>query len=192
MKNQISKTVQSGYYHLRRVKHIRHYLDKDTCAKVINATVTSRLDYHNGLLAGVYAYQLKALQVLQNNAARLLTKARSQDHITPTLMSLHWLPVRHRIDFKVLSIVHRALYDQEAPKYIKDSVSVRQATRELRSSNAVCLNVPVSRSHEGVRRFQRQGAMLWNALPENLRGQMSRENFKAKLKTFLFRKAFYN
>jgi hypothetical protein len=191
MKNQISKTVQSGYYHLRRVKHIRHYLDKSTCAKVINATVTSRLDFHNGLLAGARAYQLRALQVLQNNAARLLTGTKTHDHITPVLTSLHWLPVRYRIDFKVLSIIQRALHDHEAPRYIKDSVSVRRPTRELRSSNDVyLLDVPVSRSHEGERRFQRHGAMLWNALPENLRRPMSRENFKAKLKTFLFRKVY--
>ncbi|KAF7648774.1 hypothetical protein LDENG_00152180, partial [Lucifuga dentata] len=42
------------------------------------------------------------LQLIQNSAARLLTKTKKREHITPVLATLHWLPVSYRIDFKVL------------------------------------------------------------------------------------------
>ncbi|CAH3190824.1 unnamed protein product, partial [Porites evermanni] len=44
--------------------------------------------------------QLAKLQRVQNAAARLICKVRRFDHITPILFSLHWLPVRNRIQFK--------------------------------------------------------------------------------------------
>jgi len=34
---------------------------------------------------------------------------RKRDHITLMLKSLHWLPVKFRIDFKVLLFVYKAL-----------------------------------------------------------------------------------
>jgi len=35
-------------------------------------------------------------------AARLITRTRRREHITPVLRELHWLPVRQCIDFKFL------------------------------------------------------------------------------------------
>ena len=48
------------------------------------------------ILAGVADVQLKRLQSVQNTAARLLSRVRRCDHITPVLRSLHWLPVYER------------------------------------------------------------------------------------------------
>ncbi len=36
---------------------------------------------------------------IQDAAARILTRTRKSEHITPVLRSLHWLPVTFRIDF---------------------------------------------------------------------------------------------
>ena len=83
MEAQINNTTRSAYFHLRRIARIRGQLTFDSCAKVINATVTSRLDYHNALLLGLPARKVKKLQIAQNNAARLLTRTPRRDHITP-------------------------------------------------------------------------------------------------------------
>lgn len=39
---------------------------------------------------------------LQNNAARLIHQCKMKSHITPILISLHWLPVATGTEFKVL------------------------------------------------------------------------------------------
>lgn len=84
---------------------------------VIHAFITSRLDYCNSLYFGLPKSSLDRLQLVQNAAARLLTGTRKREHITPVLASLHWLPVKFRIDFKILLYVFKALHGC-APQYI--------------------------------------------------------------------------
>ncbi len=64
--------------------------------------MTSRLDYCNALLGGCPASSINKLQIVQNAAARVLTRSRKYDHITPILQSLHWLPIKFRISYKIL------------------------------------------------------------------------------------------
>ena len=85
---QISKTA---FFHLRNIAQIRPILSQSDAEKLVHAFVTSRLDYCNSLLSGCPSKSLKMLQLVQNAAARVLTRTRRRDHITPVLASLHWL-----------------------------------------------------------------------------------------------------
>ena len=191
MKTQVKNTVRASYHHLRNINHIRKCLDENACTNVINATVTSRQDYHNGLLAGAHRCVLQPLQKLQNHAARVLTRTPRRDHITPVLKELHWLPVKERADFKLLVTVHRSLHDQRAPAYIKEMFVRYVPTRPLRSSeDHWTLAVPNSRRHEGRRSCSNNGPRLWNELPSELREEKRSSVFKRSLKTFLFNKVY--
>ena len=55
----------------------------------------------------------------QNTAARLITRVEKFEHISPILHNLHWLPVKDRIDYKLLLITFRALHEL-APMYITE------------------------------------------------------------------------
>ncbi len=66
---------------------------------LIHAFMTSRLDYCNALLGGCSARLINKLQMVQNAAARVLTRTRKYDHISPVLSTLHWLPTKNRTDF---------------------------------------------------------------------------------------------
>ena len=191
MEPQVNAVTRKMYYNIRRISKIKHHLTSETCAKVINATVTSHLDYHNGLLLGLPSTALRKLQVAQNNAARLLTGAKYRDHIKPVLYHLHWLPVRQRITFKVMVIIHKTLHTPTAPNYLKQLICVYQPRRTLRSaSDPWKLGVPRSSNKYGDRSLQVLGAKLWNDLPADLRAPMSQATFKKQLKTVLFREAF--
>ncbi len=61
------------------------------------------------LLGGCSARLTNKLQMVQNAAARVLTRTRKYDHISLDLSTLHWLPIKHRIDFKMLLITFKAL-----------------------------------------------------------------------------------
>ena len=61
--------------------------------KLINTFVFSRIDYCNALLAGVSKATLNKLQLVQNSAARILTRTSAREHITPILQKLRFLLV---------------------------------------------------------------------------------------------------
>jgi len=67
---------------------------------------TTRLDYCNSLLAGLPQCMPALLQCTQNAAARLVFKLGARDHITASLIQLHWLPVHWHIQFKLCCIMH--------------------------------------------------------------------------------------
>ena len=48
-----------------------------------DAFVSSKLDYYNGILYGLLQNQIQKLQRLQNSAARLVTRTKMSEHITP-------------------------------------------------------------------------------------------------------------
>ena len=80
---------------------------------------------------------LQRLQSLQNSAARLVSGARRHDHITPVLVSLHWLPVRHqRIIYKTMVLVWNCLHDA-APRYLADLCVPAYSVRGRHCSNYV-------------------------------------------------------
>ncbi len=90
--------------------------------KLVHAFMTSKLDDCNALLGGCPASSINKLQIVQNAAARVLTRSRKYDHITPILQSLHWLPIKFRISYKILLLTYKALNDL-APAYLTNLLS---------------------------------------------------------------------
>ena len=118
------------------------------------------------------------------------TRTRGREHITPVLKSLLWLPVRFRIDFKVLLLVFKCL-NGLGPSYLSDLLLPYQPPRTLRSSGTGLLTIPqVSSKKHGEAAFSCYGPRLWNRLPENLRVAQTVEVFQKRLKTHLFNQAF--
>jgi len=101
MTTHINSICQNIYYHLHNIRRIRKYLSYDNRKSIVQAIIMSRLDYCNGLLYGTPAGHLGKLQRLQNVGARLVCTISRYDPITPSLINLHWLPVTHRIEFKI-------------------------------------------------------------------------------------------
>ena len=93
LKTHVSNICRSGWAFIYMLGRIRKYLDNDSTERLVHAFITSRLDCCNSLLTGLPDNELQKLQRLQNASARLVTRSRRRDHITPVLQSLHWLPV---------------------------------------------------------------------------------------------------
>ena len=187
MESHITKTCSIAFYHIYNIKHIRKYLTRDLTEKIVHALITSKLDYCNSLLFGLLNYQLQKLQRVQNAAARIIAGTRKYDRITPVLRELHWLPVKERIDFKVLLLTFKALNNM-APAYLKGMLRFQTSDRyKLRSEKSGALIVPRTKfTSRGDRAFCTAAPKLWNKLPVEIRRSQSVHAFKTRLKTHLF------
>ena len=105
----------------------------------------------------------------------------------PFLRGLHWLPVKARIEFKILLITFKAIHGL-APKYLRDSLTFKSSLYNLRSSDSILLSMRVARSKTlGDRTFMVAAPRLWNSLPKELRAITNVNSFKAHIKTYLFK-----
>ena len=194
LNTHVTKCCQAAFFHLFNIRRIRKFLNHETVQiSSVNAFVTSRLDYCNILLYGLPATQLNKLQRVQNAAARLICNISRSDHISPILFELHWLPIKYRINFKILLITYKALHGL-APNYITELITVKPLFHyNLRSDGELFLQRPTIKSSAtlGDRSFALAAPTLWNELPTEICHANSILTFKKLLKTFLFIKAFY-
>ena len=115
-RQHISHVSSSCFYHIRDLKRIRKGLPLALAKQIAVALVTSKLDYYNSLLHEIPAKDLQKLQRVQNCLERVVTKAPISRSI-PLLKSLHWLPIKFRIQFKICTFVFRCLNDGQ-PSYL--------------------------------------------------------------------------
>ena len=128
MQNHVQKICRSAYAQLRNIAQVRSVLPQKTAETLVHAFITSKLDYCNALMYGLPACIISKLRRLQNSAARVVTRSRKFDHITPILRDLYWLPPSKRITFKAQILTYRALHGL-APDYIADSNALLTCTQ---------------------------------------------------------------
>ena len=192
MDAHVKKICQACHFHLKNLSSIRHVLTQDTAIKVAHAFITSRLDNGNSMLYGITKSNLAKLQRIQNNVARIVTKTKKYDHISGVLKDLHWLPIKQRIEYKIILLTFKAM-NGLAPilNYLTDLLHPSVPSRCLRSSNKNLLDIPTTRLKSyGDRAFSKAAPVLWNGLPQHLRDPMQFDVFKTKLKSHLFMEAY--
>ncbi len=103
------------------------------------------------------------------------------------LISLHWLPVAARIQFKTLMLAYRTTTGS-APSYFHSLLRIYIPSRSLRSASERRLVVPSQRGSKSLSRtFSFTIPGWWNNLPTPIRNAGSLSIFKQQLKTHLFR-----
>jgi hypothetical protein len=188
-RQHISQVCASCLYHIRDLRRIRRHLSLDNAKSLATALVTSRLDYCNSLLYGTAEKDIQKLQRVQNCLARVVTRSPPLTRSLPLLKSLHWLPVRFRLSYKVRLLTFKAIHFQQ-PSYLRNMLVEAPLARSLRSNKGLLLSVPRVKTKTGERAFSSCAPVLWNSLPLKLRSAPSVATFKKQLKTHLFGLAF--
>ena len=128
------------------------HLDLDSAKLLATALVSSHIDYCNSLLYGIADIDLTRLQRVQNQLARLVTKSPSLTRNLPLLRSLHWLPVRFRILFKINLLTYKTLREKQ-PVHLHSMIATSIPSRSLRSNSDNSLSVPRVKTNTGARAF---------------------------------------
>ncbi|PIK60387.1 hypothetical protein BSL78_02685 [Apostichopus japonicus] len=186
MNQHINNICRSASSALHKIGKIRRCLDQQTAETLVHAFVSSRVDNCNSLLYGLPDQQVNKLQRIQNSAARLITRTKRSEHITPILRDLHWLSVKQRINFKILLLTFKCIHGL-APVYLQNLIRDYTPRCCLRSSSkSLLVTPPVCTKSYGSRSFQFSSAVLWNDLSIKVKEAQSVTSFKSLLKTHLF------
>lgn len=182
--HHVKSVCQSGYFHLRALRHIRPFLSESDANTIACAFVHARLDYCNSLLYSCPRYNIQKLQRLQNSLARVVTLTSLRSPITPEIRRLHWLNIDQRIDFKIASLTFNIMASNQ-PSYLRELLKVRESARSERSRYQNTLVQP--RTHLALtdKSFASASPKIWNSLPPDIRKETSPIVFSKKLKTHI-------
>ena len=131
-------------------------------------------------------YRLSKSQRVLNTSTRLIYCAPKSCHITPLLRELHWLPVCYRIEYNILLLTFKVLYDM-SPDYLRQLIFVLPPSKyDLRRNfdSGILLASPKVKAKItlGDRLYTCAAPRLWNLLPSTMRSISSLNLFKKDLK----------
>jgi len=118
--------------------------------------------------------------------SRQLRKSRGHVDARPLLHSLHWLPVRQQVTYKLAVLTHKER-TTATPTYLSELVQTHAPSRSLCSSDAPTLVVPRIHTELASRAFSVAAPSTWNSLPADIRLCENILTFKRHLKTHLFK-----
>jgi len=170
-KEHVAIITAACFYHIRRMRQVRRRIGQEVTQQLVLALIMSRLDYCNSVLAGLPTSTIQPLQRVQNAAARLVFGLSRSDHVTPTLIQLHWLQASYSIKFKLCCLVH-AIHYGRSPAYLTETV---QSVGDSRSRFGLCSSSTSSMNLTGSatvrmwsgRAFQVAGPACENARSPN-------------------------
>ena len=187
----INTKCSAACINIRSIAAIRRFIDLDTAKLLASSLVLTHLDYSNSILCGLPKKSILKLQRIQNWAAKVVLHRDKYSSSTDALITLHWLPIKERIDFKILCLVFKSI-NNLAPKYLSALLKIKTFSRSTRASTrGITLEVPqVRKATFAARSFSVYGPKLWNSLPPFIHHSSSYSVFKNKVKTELFKRAF--
>jgi len=124
--------------------YVRTVLTDNLAQTVACSIVGSRLDYCNAMLYSAPAATLDVLQRAQNNLATVVCQ-RGRTVAGRLLRSLHWLPVKYRVTYKMAALTFKTM-SSSTPAYLNDLIHTAVPVRHLWSSDAPLLIVPKTRT----------------------------------------------
>ena len=193
-KMHITKKSIVAMLNFRKIKLIRKHLTSDACETLLLALVMSHLGYCNSILLGIPEVTIKPFQRIQNMCAKLVLNRNKYDSSTAALKELNWLPIRARIEFKVMSLIHKCIFNC-APIYLKNlfcPLPIPKRSTRSHNDNLNKLLVPFVKCKTFAERsISVSGPKLWNELPKNIRSTENYDTFKKLLKTHLITKYLY-
>lgn len=178
---QINDVVSSCYLGIRNISSIRKYISEEQCEQLVNAFITSKIDYINSLYFGLPKHIMLKLQRVQNASLRLILQLRKRTSVSHYFIQLHWLNIDQRVIFKCLLMIYKCLNGM-APISLCNKITRRE------SYPPHCFSLKITsyaKTFLGRRSFSFYAPRIWNPLPLYIRNVPSLDNFKTLLKSFL-------
>ena len=132
----IASRCKTLMWNLFKTVNIRNFLTTKACHTAMLTTVISHLDYVNAIMLGLQEKHISKLKHVQNMAAKVVLKRGKYTSSTDSLQTLHWLPIRSWINFKIAVLVYKCLHG-ETPEYLQNLLITYVPNREGLRSEAI-------------------------------------------------------
>ena len=190
MGKQVATVCSKVSRNIALIRKNRKYLSIESSQKLASGLVMGLLDYGNALYYRLPNKEVTKLQRFQNYAMKTISGKNKYDNSTLARHQLHWLPVKERIKFKLLTLLYKCLNDQ-APLYLQKLLKYQELDKETTSSGKRLLKIPKSKCKTFLDgSFAIAGTKLWNKLPAAIKNATTFKEFKKMLKAHLFKQAY--
>ena len=169
---------------LKGLKYISRVASFKTRLMVANACFMSILTYMIAIWGGTEDYIIRSVQVMQNKAAKAVT--RTVDLYTPTRVLLRqcgWLSVRQLIFYHSVLQIWKTRQSKK-PWHIHSNLNETR-TRSASKGN---LKIPATSTALAAKSFMVRAPKFWNETPTEIRAINNLDTFKKKLKQFIIQK----
>ena len=166
---------------LSKICHFSTFQIRKTVA---NGIFMSYLSYLMPVYGGCAEYLLDALQILQNRAARLVTKSSWYTPSAIMLQQVGWLSVRQMVSYYSLIILFKAKQNK-VPYHIYDRISAPFNLDTRLSRNNGIKEDRKMKSRIATQSFLPRTICQWNRLPPDIRSISEAQKFKLKVKQWV-------
>ena len=189
-KVHISGSDQSMYRHLTSRINGLCMISSRACFStrlmVANGIVMSKLCYLIQLWGGCEGYLLHGLQVIQNRAARAVTRCSWWTPTRRLLAACNWLSVKQLVMYQSLVMTHKVIISG-SPFYLKENFNTVHSYRTRQASTGSIRRGPEpSKPHNFTfNSFTYRATREYNLLPGQIRSSRTMSSFKTKLKEWI-------
>ena len=183
--NEKSLVKQLGT-RLNALKKVSRVADFKTRKMLADGLFMSKLVYLIPLWGGCEKFLIKALQIIQNKAARSVTKLGIFTPVQTLLRQCGWLSVNQLVFYHTVILLFKTLLKQ-SPKYLYD-MTTTELHYPARAENPGKLRVVADYIPEkelNFKSYKWRSTRFWNQLPSSIRVMNNLVQFKGKLKSWV-------
>ena len=174
--NQVSSLKSRLAQRLNGLRHLRYICTYSVRKMIAEGCFNSVLIYCLPVFGGLEQYQVKELQVLQNQAARIVCKAPPRANRSLLFKKLDWFTVNQLIHYHSILTLHRVRVTR-TPEYLANILCCD--SRNFR------IMIPRNQLTLTANSFCYRSASVWNQLPFELRSQGKNSIFKNGLREWI-------
>ena len=173
---QVEELLKKLKKRLTGLQCLRNILPWHLLKRITEGMFTSVLVYCLPVFGGCDKFEMEALQVMQNKAARLVTKAKLRTSRQEIFRQVGWMTVNQLVFYHSALSTFR-IREAHEPEYLSSIMC-----RDNRADNIIIPNTTLTLAKNS---YCYRSSTQWNSLPDNIRNMKKIGQFKSQLKKWI-------
>ena len=143
-----------------------------------------KVSYLIALWGGCSGYLMKSLQLVQNKAARVVTRLDWSTPIEEILKQCGWLSVHQLAVYHSVLLVFKVM-QKESPTYLHGMFNTKYQHRTRQADSGVLKQIYCPKLSLTSHSFRFQASSYFNGLPSSIRTAETPQQFKQQVKKWI-------